>query len=244
MAADSPRAISKLTSFRMVSSPSGLVTFLVREIACRRGSTASMVSRVLVGLSLMLFGAARICSAESTIVVLGDSLSSGHGLGLAPSWVAILEEHMTSEAYEYEVINASIPGDTTSGGLNRLPRLLERYQPEVVIVELGGNDGLRGQPINLLRDNLSRIIELVIAAGSKPLLTGIQIPPNYGQAYAAQFASVYQELASLHDIAFVEFLMEGVALDPARMQSDRMHPNSEGQRPMFENVWSVLVELL
>ena len=151
---------------------------------------------------------------------------------------------MSAEAYEYEVVNASIPGDTTSGALNRLPRLLERYRPEVVIVELGGNDGLRGQPISLLRDNLSQIIELVVAAGGRPLLTGIQIPPNYGQAYATQFASVYQELANRYQIAFVDFLMDGVALDPARMQSDRIHPNSEGQRPMFENVWAVLADLL
>jgi acyl-CoA thioesterase-1 len=192
----------------------------------------------------MLLVAAPVGSAEPTIVVLGDSLSSGYGLGAAPSWVAILEEHLETEAYEYEVVNASIPGDTSTGGLNRLPRILELHDPTIVIIELGGNDGLRGQPVGLLRDNLSQMIELVLGHGAMPLLTGIQIPPNYGPAYTAQFKSVYEELANRHDIPFVEFLMDGVALEPSRMQSDRVHPNAGGQRPMFENVWTVLADLL
>jgi len=192
----------------------------------------------------MLLVAAPAAGAEPTIVVLGDSLSSGYGLGAAPSWVAILEEHLEQEAYEYDVVNASIPGDTSSGALNRLPRLLERYDPAIVIVELGGNDGLRGQPVALLENNLARIIELVEARGATPLLTGIQIPPNYGQTYTARFAAVYEDLAARYDIPFVEFLMEGVALDPARMQPDHVHPNGSGQRPMFENVWAVLSALL
>jgi acyl-CoA thioesterase-1 len=203
-----------------------------------------MAARIAVILWLMLAAAAPVSGAEQTIVVLGDSLSSGYGLGAAPSWVSILEEHLEREAYEYAVVNASIPGDTSSGGLNRLPRLLERHTPAIVIIELGGNDGLRGQPVELLRQNLSRMIEMVFEAGAKPLLTGIQIPPNYGPAYTEQFAGVYRQLAELHDIAFVDFLMEGVALDPSRMQGDRMHPNGSGQRPMFENVWTILASLL
>lgn len=193
---------------------------------------------------MLLLGVAPAISAAQTIVVLGDSLSSGYGLGAAPSWVAILTEHLEQEAYEYDVVNASIPGDTSSGALNRLPRLLERYAPRIVIIELGGNDGLRGQPVSLLRENLSTIIELVVDSGATPILTGIQIPPNYGQSYTEQFSRAYRELAEQYDIAFVEFLMQGVALDPSRMQADRVHPNSLGQRPMFENVWVVLAELL
>ena len=177
-------------------------------------------------------------------MIVGDSLSSGYGLGAAPSWVAILEERLADEAYEYTIVNASIAGDTSSGGLNRLPGLLSRHDPEIVIIELGGNDGLRGQPVGLLRENLSRMIELVHASGAKALLTGIQMPPNYGQAYTEQFAAIYRELAEEHDVALVEFLMEGVALNPLRMQPDRVHPNAAGQRPMFENVWPVLEELL
>ena len=158
--------------------------------------------------------------------------------------MAILEDRLAQEAYESTVVNASISGDTSAGGLNRLPGLLRRHEPDIVIIAIGGNDGLRGQPVSLLRENLSRMIELVLASGAKPLLAGIRMPPNYGQAYTAQFAAVYTDLAAEHDIAFVEFLMEGVALNPARMQPDRVHPNAAGQRPMFENVWPVLEELL
>lgn len=193
---------------------------------------------------VFLLGALPAIGAAQTIVVLGDSLSSGYGLGSAPSWVEILSDRLEREAYEYDVVNASIPGDTSSGALNRLPRLLERHTPAFVIVETGGNDGLRGQPVDLLRDNLSRIIELVLASGAEPVLTGIQMPPNYGQTYTDQFAAVYPELAERYDVAFVEFLMQGVALEPTRMQADRIHPNSRGQEPMFENVWSVLAERL
>jgi len=177
-------------------------------------------------------------------VVLGDSLSSGYGLGDAPSWVEILRERIEREAYEYSVVNASIAGDTTSGGLSRLPRLLERYEPRIVIIELGGNDGLRGQPIALLQDNLAQMIEMVIDSGAIPVLAGIQIPPNYGRGYTEQFTEVYHELARRFGVAFVEFLMDGVALDASRMQADRIHPNGLGQPTMFDNVWSVLAELL
>lgn len=203
-----------------------------------------MKFRVSLTVWIVLLGVAPAFSTAQTIVVLGDSLSSGYGLGTAASWVAILEERLDQEAYEYDVVNASIAGDTSTGALNRLPRLLDRHQPGIVIIELGGNDGLRGQPIDLLRDNLSRMIEIVVERGAKPVLTGIQIPPNYGPAYTAQFAGVYRELADRYEVPFVEFLMEGVALDPSRMQSDRMHPNSQGQGPMFENVWVILADLL
>jgi acyl-CoA thioesterase-1 len=198
----------------------------------------SVVSSLLLSLGTSAVGAAE------TIVVVGDSLSSGYGLGAAPSWVTILEDHLAQEAYEYAVVNASIAGDTSSGGLSRLPGLLSRHEPAIVIIELGGNDGLRGQPLSLLRENLSRMIELVLESGARPLLTGIQMPPNYGPSYTEQFASIYSELAEEYDIAWVEFLMADVALDASRMQADRVHPNAAGQRPMFENVWPVLAELL
>jgi acyl-CoA thioesterase-1 len=176
--------------------------------------------------------------------VLGDSLSSGYGLGAAPSWVAILEDHLEQEAYEYDVVNASIAGDTSSGGLNRLPRLLDIHMPAVVIIELGGNDGLQAQPVSLLKQNLSRMIDLVREAGARVLLTGIQIPPNYGPAYTEQFAAVYPELAEDFQIPLVRFLMDGVALNPELMQGDRIHPNASGQHPMFMNVWAELEEIL
>lgn len=203
-----------------------------------------MIQRVIAIVAFAFAAAAGATEAERTIVVLGDSLSSGYGLGAEKSWVALLEDHLRAEAYGYRVVNASIAGDTSSGGLARLPRLLEEHEPEIVIIELGGNDGLRGQPPAELRRNLETIIGLVADAGGEPLLAGIQIPPNYGPTYTSQFTQVYLDIAAAGDVAFVEFLMDGVALNTQLMQGDRVHPNAMGQRPMFENVWAVLEEML
>ena len=194
---------------------------------------------------MILLGTAQpVWPAEDTIVVLGDSLSSGYGLHLSESWVAMLEERLRAEGYGYEVVNASITGDTSSGGLARLPALLATHEPSIVIVELGGNDGLRGQPVQSLRANLSRIIELVRERGAAAILTGIQIPPNYGPGYTSAFARIYPELAADFGIPLVGFLMEDVALNDALMQSDGMHPNARGHEVMLENVWAVLADLL
>ncbi|HEY8520244.1 MAG TPA: arylesterase [Gammaproteobacteria bacterium] len=182
--------------------------------------------------------------AEATIVVVGDSLSSGYGLAAEQSWVAMLDERLRTQGYEYEVVNASIAGDTSAGGLARLPKLIETYAPAWVIIELGGNDGLRGLPVQTLRDNLARMIELAQAHGAMVLLAGIRLPPNYGSAYTTALANVYAELAERYDVPLVPFLLEGVALDPSLMQADGIHPNAAGQPRMLENVWSVLEGLL
>ena len=182
--------------------------------------------------------------ADRTIVVLGDSLSSGYGLGSGRSWVEILATELDAQAYGYEVVNASIAGDTSAGGLTRLPRLLEAQQPAIVVIELGGNDGLRGLSVDSLRDNLARMIELVQETGAVPVLAGIMIPPNYGPEYAGAFSGIYPELAQRYGVPLVEFLLEGVALRPELMQGDRIHPNSAGQPIMFENVWRILSEQL
>jgi acyl-CoA thioesterase-1 len=203
-----------------------------------------MSLRAFVILSVLAVQLAPAQAAERTIVVLGDSLSSGYGLGAEQSWVGLLENHLDGEAYGYDVVNASIAGDTSAGGLARLPGLLSTHMPSIVVIELGGNDGLRGQPVPRLKQNLARMIELTQGAGAEVVLTGIQIPPNYGPAYTESFASVYRELASEYDVALVDFLMAGVALDPTLLQADRLHPNAAGQQPMFENVWNVLSELL
>lgn len=203
-----------------------------------------MIQRAFAILFLLLAVPAWADEAERTIVVLGDSLSSGYGLGSGKSWVAILDDRLRAEAYGYRVVNASIAGDTSSGGLARLPQLLNQHEPAIVIIELGGNDGLRGQPVAVLRANLERIVDLVREAGAEPLLTGIQIPPNYGPAYTEGFTAVYHDIAHTLRIMLVEFLMDGVALRPELMQGDRIHPNALGQQPMFENVWAVLEEML
>lgn len=182
--------------------------------------------------------------AGKTIVVVGDSLSSGYGVELEQSWVALLEDRLQSEGYGYSVVNASIAGDTTAGGLARLPRLLSAHDPQIVILELGGNDGLRALPVDRMRGNLAAMIEASIEQGAEVVLTGIQIPPNYGPAYTRSFTSVYPELASEYDIALVDFLLDGVALEGDLMQADGIHPNVEGHAVMFENVWSVLSRIL
>lgn len=179
-----------------------------------------------------------------TIVVVGDSLSSGYGFSAEQSWVALLQNRLQSEGYGHEVVNASIAGDTTAGGLSRLPRLLERHQPSLLVIELGGNDGLRGLPVATLRSNLAEMIELTREHGVEVLLTGIQIPPNYGPAYTQALAQAYSDVAEDYDVAFVPFLLEGVALHPELMQGDHIHPNAAGQEIILDNVWQVLQPLL
>ena len=184
-------------------------------------------------------------AGSGSIVVLGDSLSSGYGLSRDEhSWVAMLQQRLRGEGYGYEVVNASISGDTTSGGLARLPALLDAHLPSIVIIELGGNDGLRGQPVANLRGNLLQIIELVLDSGATPVLAGMQIPPNYGPAYAGEFARTYPELARRFDIPLVDFLLQDVALNSDLMQPDGIHPNADGNTVMLNNVWPVLAELL
>jgi acyl-CoA thioesterase-1 len=200
--------------------------------------------RRLLAVSLLCTSALSAPVFANTIVVLGDSLSSGYGLLLEQSWVSRLEGRLKAEGYGYTVVNASIAGDTSAGGLARLPTLLATHRPTIVIIELGGNDGLRGQPVQSLRANLERIIALAREHGAAPVLAGIQIPPNYGPAYAGAFANLYPELARELDVPLVAFLLEDVALNADLMQSDGLHPNARGSEVMLENVWDVLVELL
>lgn len=182
--------------------------------------------------------------AGQTIVVVGDSLSSGYGIAAEQSWVALLEDRLETEGYGYEVVNASIAGDTSSGGLARLPRLLETHDPDFVVIELGGNDGLRGQPIPLLRDNLTRMVDLAQKSGARVALAAIQIPPNYGGTYTRSLAAVYPELSTNLGVALVDLALAEVALKPELMQGDRIHPNAEGQKIVFASVWRVLGPLL
>jgi acyl-CoA thioesterase I len=171
-------------------------------------------------------------------------LSSGYGIAAEQSWVAMLEDRLQAEGYGHQVVNASIAGDTSAGGLARLPRLLELHAPELVVLELGGNDGLRGQPVATLRDNLVKMIELAQRSGARVLLAGIQIPPNYGPAYTRSLAAIYPELAQRFEIPLIEFLLADVALNRDLMQPDGIHPNAAGQKIVFNNVWSVLQPLL
>ncbi|HET9865481.1 MAG TPA: arylesterase [Steroidobacteraceae bacterium] len=176
--------------------------------------------------------------------MLGDSLSAGYGIRVQEGWVSLLAKRLDAKGYGYRVVNASVSGETTQGGLARLPRALETHQPSIVIVELGGNDGLRGLPLAASRDNLARIIELSRAANAKVLLVGMMIPPNYGPRYEKEFRDMFTGLAAKYPVAFVPFLLDQVALRPDLMQPDGIHANPEGQPQMLENVWPKLKPLL
>jgi acyl-CoA thioesterase-1 len=163
---------------------------------------------------------------------------------LERGWVSLLQDRLETEGYEYRVVNASVSGDTTASALTRLPRALQRHRPAVVIVELGGNDGLRGLPVSTVTGNLDSIIASSRAAGAAVLLTGIRIPPNYGLQYTEQFEAIYPSLGEAYGIPVVPFLLDGVALDPALMQADGIHPNAAAQERLLDNVWPLLAPLL
>lgn len=179
-----------------------------------------------------------------TIVVLGDSLSAGYGLKLQEGWVNLLIKRLASEGYGYGVVNASVSGETTQGGLARLPRVLEIHKPAIVIVELGANDGLRGLPLTASSENLRHIVELSRTSKARVVLVGMVIPPNYGPRYGQEFRDMFAGLAARYPIAFVPFFLDKVALKPELMQADGLHPNANGQPQLLENLWPKLKPLL
>ena len=183
-------------------------------------------------------------ASDHTILVLGDSLSAALGIRPEQGWVALLAQRLQAQGYGYQIVNASVSGETTSGGLERLPRALQLHQPETVILELGANDGLRGLPVGETRENLARMVRLAQGAGARVLLVGMRIPPNYGPRYTEQFARMFPELANQYHLPLVPFLLEKVALDPTRMQQDGMHPNARGEPPVLDTLWPYLKPLL
>jgi acyl-CoA thioesterase I len=183
-------------------------------------------------------------ASDRTILVFGDSLSAAYGIRSEQGWVTLLAQRLQTQGYGYQVSNASVSGETSSGGLGRLPRALKLHTPAIVILELGANDGLRGLPVSALRDNLARMVQLSQAAGARVLLVGIRIPPNYGPRYTDEFARVYPELTRQYHLALVPFLLEKVALDPALMQEDGMHPNAAAEPMVLDTLWPYLKPLL
>jgi acyl-CoA thioesterase-1 len=180
----------------------------------------------------------------SLILIVGDSLSAEYGIQRGTGWVARLRDRLLKQHSAYQIQNASISGDTTSGGLSRLPALLNRYQPDIVIIELGSNDALRGLSLKMTEANLSKMVVLAQEAGARPLLLGMQIPPNYGRQYAEEFRQLYVNVAKAHKVELLPFFLEGIATDPAMFQADRMHPNENAQATLEENVWSRLETML
>jgi len=198
----------------------------------------------VLGLGLTLPGLVHAASSPNTILVLGDSLSAGFGVKVDATWVALLEQRLTRQGYGYRVVNASISGETTGGARSRLPRALELHNPAVVVIELGGNDGLRGLPLKQVRGNFEYLIETSQAAQAKVVLVGMRMPPNYGAEYANSFHALYGELAKKYDVPLVDFFLDGVALDESLMQDDGIHPNAAAQPKLLDNLWPALSKVL
>jgi acyl-CoA thioesterase-1 len=180
---------------------------------------------------------------SKTVLVIGDSISAGYGVELEDGWVNLLRERL-QEKGDYEVINASISGNTTTMGVGRTPALLKKHQPDLVIIELGGNDGLQGHPLKVMERNLSEMVRLSKESGAEVLLVGIQIPPNYGSRYTKEFFETFPRVAEQFDVPLVPFILERVATVDDLMQRDGVHPTTEAQPLLLENVWPHLEPLL
>jgi acyl-CoA thioesterase-1 len=203
--------------------------------------------RLVLSLMLCLIAAAPLSARAAeppAILVVGDSLSAGYGLLPGQGWVTLLQQRLKREGYGYRVVNASVTGETTDGGVQRIDRALTQHQPAVAIIELGGNDGLRGLPVSRVRANLELLIMKSRAAGAQVLLVAIRVPANYGQRYATSFQSIYADLATQYRIGVVPFLSDQVAVDLALFQADGIHPNARAQPLLLDNLWPQLAPLL
>ena len=221
------------------------------KLACRARSPwlnpfgAMLVAAALVSPALAQTPAS--AASASTILVVGDSLSAEYGLKRGTGWVPLLEKQLASQKKNARVINASISGDTTSGGRSRLPALLAQHKPATVVIELGGNDALRGLPLDMTEKNLLSMTQAAKQAGAKVLLLGMQVPPNYGGAYGATFSGIFSKVAKAEKVPLVPFFLKGVADvndAAAQFQADRIHPNEQAQPKMLANVWPELKKLI
>ena len=181
---------------------------------------------------------------QEVVIVLGDSISAAYGLPEDAGWVSLLQAKLDENQYPLHIVNASISGETSSGGANRIDALLAEHRPRFVILELGGNDGLRGLSLVSMRQNLERIVQRSQANSAYVILLGMQIPPNYGRIYATRFQEIYSQIAGQYSLAFVPFLLEGIAQDPQLLQADGIHPGAAAQGAMLDHVWSALGPLI
>lgn len=199
---------------------------------------------VALPLSFPLAARAEPSPGAPSILILGDSLSAAYGIGIDEGWVRLLEGRLKARGLDDRVVNASISGETTAGGLSRLPALLARHRPAVLVIQLGANDGLRGLSLEALRGNLTRLVQLGRESGSRVLLVGIQLPPNYGAAFNDGFQAVFQSVAASQQVPLVPSLLTGVAEDWSLMQADGLHPTAQAQPRILNNVWPRLLPLL
>ncbi|AMQ87700.1 arylesterase [Marinobacter sp. LQ44] len=206
-------------------------------------NTVSALVRSFALSALMLLSLSALAS-QNTLLVVGDSLSAAYGVPSETAWVQLLRDRLDEQGLNWSVVNASISGETTDGGLRRLPDLLQKNQPDVVIIELGGNDGLRGFPPNVIESNLADMIEQVRDVGAIPVLVGMQIPPNYGQRYTRMFADIFPNLSDRYDTPLVPFFLEGIYNVDGLMQEDGIHPTEAAQPVLLDNVWPQLEPLI
>jgi acyl-CoA thioesterase I len=245
IATASPARTSKLTPLRMVNAVLSLGTVFVRPSTRSSVSTDLSIMFILARvLSFCVLAAAPSLAAAATILVFGDSLSAAYGLPQERGWAKLLEKRLHDEGYNYRVANASVSGETTSGGASRLENALQTHRPDIVVIELGANDGLRGQSLDIMRRNLERMIDASRRAKAQVLLVGMRLPPNYGTAYTEKFQQTYVDVARTKKTAFVPFLLEGFADNGSYFQADRFHPTSEAQSMMLDTVWKGLKALL
>jgi len=196
-------------------------------------------------LTFLLIAALPAQSASPpTVVIFGDSLSAGYGIDVDQSWAALLQTRLETEGYEHRVVNASISGETSEGGKTRVADAIRKFSPELLILELGGNDGLRGFPPAIMKENLQAIIDTAVAGGAGVAILGIRIPTNYGTRYTAAFEDVFRQLAEENRLPWIDFFMDGVALDDELMQDDGIHPNARAQPILLDNAWPVILEAL
>ena len=198
--------------------------------------------------SILLLGfLCLLCKSAYTsekILIFGDSLSSGYGISIEDSWTELLTKKIKKRKFTLSVVNRSISGETTSGGIRRLPKLLSKLSPQIVIIELGANDALRGLPLSQTKKNLKKMVELSKKSGAKPLIVGMRIPPNYGKVYSEKFFNIFKQVAIEKKIAIVPFMFEGFAENREYFLNDQIHPNEKAQRKILENIWEELEPLI
>jgi acyl-CoA thioesterase-1 len=210
----------------------------------RDRSTSFRVALIALVLCVAALSCGAAAAAPPVVLIVGDSISAGYGLPSGTGWVALLDKRLAAERIPHQVVNASISGDTTAGGRARLPALLAQHRPAVTVIELGGNDGLRGGSLDAMRDNLDAMVTMAQKAGSRVLLVGMRLPPNYGPSYVQRFAATFGEVARKHNAALVPFLFAGFGEDNAMFQPDGIHPVAAAQSQLLENVWRELAPLL
>ncbi len=239
---------SRLLGFLLYVSAFKKSSFKVLNLKISKLNFSKLGIRKLsfsLGISLAIMSlVATSAQATQTIVIFGDSLSAAYGIQQSEGWVKLLENKLNQQKLDYKVVNASISGETTSGGLGRFKTMLTTHKPNIVVIELGANDGLRGLSVREMHSNLNSMIAQAEAAKAKVMLLGMKIPPNYGIQYTQQFSETYANLAQKHDLILVPFFLDGVAGDPSLILDDGLHPKAVAQAKLLENVWSQLRKLL